>query len=159
MFGLVSLDKIDHIVLKALLEDGRASFSAIARETKLTDVAIKKRVESLKRRGVIDSISVDLNYKALGYENPIFVQIRSEVSKHKDIVKRLNEMDFVLELYQVLGEYNLIAKLIVPNLETAEKFISQLGLIDGIIDLKTMVVLSELKKAAALPSKTFQNKI
>ena len=56
MFGLVSLDKIDHIILKALLEDGRASFSAIARETKLTDVAIKKRVESLKRRGVIDSI-------------------------------------------------------------------------------------------------------
>ena len=159
MFGLVSLDKIDHIILKALLEDGRASFSAIARETKLTDVAIKKRVESLKRRGVIDSISVDLNYKALGYENPIFVQIRSEVSKHKDIVKKLNEMDFVLELYQVLGEYNLIAKLIVPNLETAEKFISQLGLIDGIIDLKTMVVLSELKKAATLPSKTFQNKI
>jgi Lrp/AsnC family transcriptional regulator for asnA, asnC and gidA len=159
VFGLVSLDKIDHIILKALLEDGRASFSAIARETKLTDVAIKKRVESLKRRGVIDSISVDLNYKALGYENPIFVQIRSEVSKHKDIVKKLNEMDFVLELYQVLGEYNLIAKLIVPNLETAEKFISQLGLIDGIIDLKTMVVLSELKKAATLPSKTFQNKI
>ena len=159
MFGLVSLDKIDHIILKALLEDGRASFSAIARETKLTDVAIKKRVESLKRRGVIDSISVDLNYKALGYENPIFVQIRSEVSKHKDIVKKLNEMDFVLELYQVLGEYNLIAKLIVPNLETAEKFINQLGLIDGIIDLKTMVVLSELKKAATLPSKTFQNKI
>ena len=159
MFGLVSLDKIDHIVLKALLEDGRASFSAIARETKLTDVAIKKRVESLKRRGVIAGISVDLNYKALGYENPIFVQIRSEVSKHKDIIKKLNEMDFVLELYQILGEYNLIAKLIVPNLETAEKFISQLGLIDGIIDLKTMVVLSELKKAAALPSKTFQNKI
>jgi len=159
VFGLVSLDKIDHIILKALLGDGRASFSAIARETKLTDVAIKKRVESLKRRGVIDSISVDLNYKALGYENPIFVQIRSEVSKHKDIIKKLNEMDFVLELYQILGEYNLIAKLIVPNLETAEKFINQLGLIDGVIDLKTMVVLSELKKSATLPASTLQNKI
>ena len=158
-FGLVSLDKIDHIILKALLEDGRASFSAIARETKLTDVAIKTRVESLKRRGVIAGISVDMNYKALGYENPIFVQIRSEVSKHKDIIKKLNEMDFVLELYQILGEYNLIAKLIVPNLETAEKFINQLGLIDGVIDLKTMVVLSELKKSVTLPTKTLQNKI
>lgn len=153
------LDKIDHIILEALLLDGRASFSAIARETKLTDVAIKKRVESLKRRGIISGISVDLNYKALGYENPIFVQIRSEVAKNKDIIKKLGNMDFVLELYQVLGEYNLIAKLIVPNLETAEKFISQLGLIDGVIDLKTMVVLSELKKKASLPSKTLQNKI
>ncbi|MBT4192356.1 MAG: Lrp/AsnC family transcriptional regulator [Candidatus Diapherotrites archaeon] len=155
----VTLDKIDHIILEALMHDGRASFSAIARETKLTDVAIKKRVESLKRRGVISGISVDLNYKALGYENPIFVQIRSEVSKNKDIIKKLQSMDFVLDLYQVLGEYNLIAKLIVPNLETAEKFISQLGLIDGVIDLKTMVVLSEIKQNTTLPSKTLQNKI
>jgi DNA-binding Lrp family transcriptional regulator len=155
----VVLDKIDYIILDALLHDGRASFSAIARETKLTDVAIKKRVESLKRRSIISGVSVDLNYKSLGYENPIFVQIRSELSKNKDIVRKLGNMDFVLELYQVLGEYNLIAKLIVPSLETAEKFISQLGLIDGIIDLKTMVVLSEIKKSSTLPSKTLQNKI
>ena len=153
------LDKIDHIILEALLLDGRASFSAIARETKLTDVAIKKRVESLKRRSIISGITVDLNYKSLGYENPIYVQIRSEVSKNKDIVKKLKSMDFILELYQVLGEYNLIAKLIVPNLESAEKFISQLGLIDGVIDLKTMVVLSELKRSSSLPSKTLQNKL
>ncbi len=159
MNGLISLDKIDHLILQALLVDGRASFSAIARDSGLTDVAIKKRVESLKRRGVISGISVDLNYKVLGYENPIYVQMRCEASKTKDIVKRLHSFDFVLELYQVLGEYNIISKLIVPNLESAEKFINQLGLIDGVIDLKTMVVLSELKKTKSLPSTTLQNKI
>ena len=156
---MISLDKVDHLILSALLSDGRASFSAIARDSGLTDVAIKKRVESLKRRGVISGVSVDLNYKVLGYENPIFVQMRCEVSKQKDIIKKLQGMDFVLEFYQVLGEYNLHAKLIVPNLESAEKFINQLGLIDGVIDLKTMVVLSELKKSKTLPSSTLQNKI
>lgn len=156
---MVSLDKVDHLILTALLSDGRASFSAIARDTGLTDVAIKKRVESLKRRGIINGISVDLNYKVLGYENPIFIQMRCEISKQKDIIKKLHGMDFVLELYQVLGEYNLHAKLIVPNLESAEKFINQFGLIDGVIDLKTMVVLSELKKTKSLPSSTLQNKI
>lgn len=156
---MISLDKIDHAILQALLSDGRASFSAIARNSGLTDVAIKKRVESLKRRGVINSISVDLNYKVLGYENPIYVQMRCEAAKTKDIAKKLSGMDFVLELYQVLGEYNLISKLIVPNLESAEKFINQLGLVDGVIDIKTMVVLSELKKSNTLPSSTLQNKI
>ncbi|MFA5125553.1 MAG: Lrp/AsnC family transcriptional regulator [archaeon] len=156
---MVSLDKVDHLILQALLSDGRASFSAIARDSGLTDVAIKKRVESLKRRGIINGVSVDLNYKVLGYENPIYVQMRCEVSKQKDIIKKLQGMDFILELYQVLGEYNLIAKLIVPNLESAERFINQLGLIDGVIDLKTMVVLSELKKTKTLPSSTLQNKI
>ena len=155
----VSLDKIDHKILQKLLENGRASFSEIAKETNLTDVAIKKRMESLKRKGVLSSISADLNFKALGFENPIFVQIRSEISKNKDLIKKLTSFDYVIELHQVLGEYNLLAKLIVPNLDSAEKFINKLGLVDGIIDVKTLVVLSELKKSNALPTATLQKRL
>ncbi|MDO8537849.1 MAG: Lrp/AsnC ligand binding domain-containing protein, partial [archaeon] len=55
-----------------------------------------------------------------------------------------------------LGEYNLIGKVTVPNLESAEKLINDLGMIDGILDIKTMVVLSELKKSNALPSESLQ---
>ncbi len=155
----LNLDKIDHKILQKLLEDGRASFSSIAKETKLTDVAIKKRVESLIRKGVISSVSANLNYKVLGYENPIFVQMRTDMAKHKDLIKKLNSFDFVLELYQVLGEYNLIAKIVVPSLDSAEHFINDLGLIDGISDIKTQLVLSELKKTNALPAQSLQKKL
>ena len=155
---VVSLDKVDHKILQKLLENGRAPFSDIAKDTKLTDVAIKKRVESLKRKGVLTSISADLNMKVLGYENPIFVQMRTELSKNKDLIKKVSSFDYVVELHQVLGEYNLLAKLIVPNLDSAEKFINNLGVVDGIIDVKTLVVLSELKRANCLPSSTLQKK-
>jgi len=142
-----------------LLEDGRASYSDIAKEVKLTDVAIKKRIERLKRRGLINSISADLNLKALGYENPIFVQIRSEISKNRDVIKKLKEMDYVIELHQVLGEYNIFAKLVVPDLDSAEKFIERLGNLDGILDIKTLVVISEVKKSKSLPSFSLQKKL
>ncbi|MDD3159453.1 MAG: Lrp/AsnC family transcriptional regulator [Candidatus ainarchaeum sp.] len=155
----MELDKIDHIILEALLRDGRIAFSTIAKETNLTDVAIKKRFESLKRRNIISGITLDLNFKSLGYENPIYIQIRSEISKNKDIIKKLKTLDFILEVYHVLGDYNLFCKMIVPNLDAGEKAINQLGLIDGIIDLKTMVVLSELKKSTTLPAKTLQNSL
>ena len=98
MVQQVSLDKVDFTILKRLLEDGRASFSSIAKETNLTDVAIKKRVEGLKRKGVISSISVDVNFKVLGFENPIFVQMRSEISKNADLIKKLDSLDYVVEL-------------------------------------------------------------
>lgn len=155
----VSLDKIDLIILQNLLSDGRASFSSIAKQTKLTDVAVKKRVESLKRKGVISGISASLNLKTLGFENPIYVQIRSELGKNKDLFKKLNELDYIVELYQVLGEYNLLAKLIVNDLNAAEKVISRLGLMDGIIDLKTLVVLSELKQGPILPTASLQKRL
>jgi len=150
------LDRIDNIIIKRLLDDGRASFSSIAKETSLTDVAIKKRVEGLKRKGIINAISAELNYKVLGFENPIFVQMRSEAAKGKDLIKKINSFDFVVELYQVLGEYNLVAKLIVQDLDSAEKVINQLGVLDGVLDLKTLVVLSELKKSKSLPAQSLQ---
>ena len=152
----VSLDKIDLIVIKQLLDDGRASFSSIAKETGLTDVAIKKRVESLKRRGIISGISAELNHKVLGFENPIFVQMRVEAGKSRDVIKKLNALDHVVELYQVLGEYNLVGKIVVQNLDSAERLIEQLGTLDGIIDIKSLVVLSELKKTKSLPAQALQ---
>ncbi len=155
----LTLDKIDHKIIQKLLEDGRASFSAIAKEIALTDVAIKKRVERLKKRGIISNISAELNLKVLGYENPIFVQIRTEMSKNKDVIKRLKELDYIIELYQILGEYNLLAKLIVPNIESAETFINKLGTFDGILDVKTQVILTELKKTNALPAHSLQKKL
>ncbi|MBN1941533.1 MAG: Lrp/AsnC family transcriptional regulator [Candidatus Diapherotrites archaeon] len=155
----IALDKIDLLIIQKLLQDGRASFSSIAKEAKLTDVAIKKRVESLKRKNVISAITVNLNYKTLGFENPIFVQIRSEVSKNKDLIKKLSSLDYVMELHQVLGEYNLLAKIIVQDLEAAEKTINKLGTFDGILDLKTLVVLSELKNAETVPSEALQKKL
>jgi len=152
----VSLDKIDHMIIQRLLEDGRVSFSAVAKEVSLTDVAIKKRVDRLKRKGVINAITADLNLKVLGYENPIYIQMRTELSKNKDVIKKLKEFDFISELYQVLGEYNLLGKLVVPDLDAAEKFIGKLGLLDGILDIKTQVIISELKKTNSLPSQTLQ---
>jgi len=155
----VSLDKVDLVILKNLLKDGRSSFSSIAKQINLTDVAVKKRVEGLKRKGVISGINASLNFKALGFENPIFVQIRSEIGKNKDLFKKLNELDSVVELHQVLGEYNLLAKLVVNDLNSAEKAISKLGLLDGVIDLKTLVVLSELKSGPVLPFAAIQKKL
>ena len=155
----VRLDKIDHKIIQILLTDGRASFSAIAKEVNLTDVAIKKRFERLKRKGILNSITADLNLKALGYENPIFVQIRTELPKNKEVIRRLQEFDYVIELHQVLGEYNLLAKLVVPDLNSAEKFIDKLGVLDGILDSKTQVILSELKRTNSLPTFSLQGKL
>ncbi len=142
-----------------LLEDGRSSFSVIAKSVNLTDVAIKKRFERLKRRGIINAITADLNLKALGFESPIFVQIRSELSKNKDVIKKLKELDYVTEVYQVLGEYNIFALLVVPDLESAEKFVEMLGNLDGVLDIKTLVVISEVKKSRSLPSFLQQKKL
>jgi len=156
---IVSLDKVDYQIVKRLTEDGRTSYRAIAKETDLTDVAIKKRVDSLKRKGVISSINAEVNLEVLGFEKPVFVQIRSDMSKNKDLIKRVESLDYVMELYHVLGEYNLLAKLVLPDLGSAEEFINRLGALDGVLDIKTSLVLRRAKKSNSLPSSVLQKKL
>lgn len=155
----VSLDKIDYEILRCLLEDGRASYSLIAKRVNLTDVAIKKRLQSLMKRGIIKSIIPQLNLEVLGYENPIFVQIRSDASKTKDILKRLEAFDYVVEVYKTLGEFNLLVKIVLPKLGLADDFISKISTIDGINDIKTLVVLDKVKNSECLPASILQKKL
>ncbi len=155
----MELDRIDHKIIERLLIDGRMSFSSIAKEIKLTDVAIKKRFERLKKRGIIKSIKASLNLKLLGYENPIFVQIRSEMSKTKDVLKHLKELDYVLELNETLGEYNILVKIVVPSIDNASDFVEKLCAMDGVMDTKTLVVMKEVKNSSSLPAMPLQKKI
>ena len=155
----VSLDKTDFQILKRLIEDGRTSYRAIADEAELTDVAIKKRVDALKRKGVISSISANLNLSVLGFSKPVFVQVRTDRSKHKDLMKKVAGFEHVFELYQTMGEYNLLLKAVLPDLESTKDFIERLGSLDGVLDMKSMMVLERSKASTSLPSTVLQKRL
>ena len=155
----VTLDKTDFQILKRLIDDGRTSYRAIADETELTDVAIKKRVDSLKRKGVISSISANLDLAVLGFSKPVFVQVRTDLSKHKDVVKKVHAFEHVSEVYQVMGEYNLLLKAVLPDLDSTKEFIERLGSLDGVLDMKSLVVLERVKASSTLPSTVLQKRL
>jgi Lrp/AsnC family transcriptional regulator for asnA, asnC and gidA len=51
----VALSEIDIGILEKLQEDGRASYSAIARELGIAESTVRYRVEKLRESGVITS--------------------------------------------------------------------------------------------------------
>ncbi|MFH0970923.1 MAG: Lrp/AsnC family transcriptional regulator [Candidatus Diapherotrites archaeon] len=155
---MVALDKVDLLVLRRLLEDGRASFSQLARETMLTDVAIKKRFDRLKRQGIIQSISAELNLDVLGYSKPVFVLLKTEPGKNKQIVKRLHDLENVVEYHEIMGEYAFMLKMIAPDSMHVKRFLEELGHIDGIRAIHSLPVLSEVRKTDALPPTPLQKR-
>ena len=72
------LDKYDYKILTKLMDSGRVSFSEIARDLNITDVAVKKRFENLISKGIIKKISVELDYKILGIDGELFVFLKCD---------------------------------------------------------------------------------
>jgi len=63
------LDFINKEIIKKLSEDGRLPFSELAKELKISNSLVHQRVKKLQELGIITGYSVDLDTKAMGFEN------------------------------------------------------------------------------------------
>ncbi|HLD80623.1 MAG TPA: Lrp/AsnC family transcriptional regulator [archaeon] len=140
-----NLDKIDFKIMQMLIRDGRMSFSTIAKEVGLSDVAIKRRVERLQKKKVLRGFTAVLDLDVLGLNHPVYVGLRTELPKTSKVVQELTKSDLVCSLYQTIGYYNVLMKILSPNLKQTRKFIEDLGKIDGVLDVNSTIALSTLK--------------
>ncbi len=150
------LDTIDLKILRILLADGRASYAQIAKETKLSDVAVKKRVEKLMARGIIKKISAVVDRKKLGYYYTFFVELRADPSEIYVVYRKLLSFPNIIEVYVVAGEYPIVAKGIGESVDELKRLIKEIGKLEGVIDIKTSVVLEGTEKEITIPSKIGQ---
>lgn len=61
----------------------------------------------------------------------VFVQIRCTPGKTYEVADAIYDREIVSELYSTSGEFDLLAKLYIPEMEDVGRFINE-GLIEGI---------------------------
>lgn len=150
------IDKIDKHIIEKLILDGRMSFANIAKDINLTDVAVKKRLERLKQRGILKNIFADIDYNVIGYNEIVTLLICTDPSKKEEVIKKLKENDDVLQAFEVTGEYNLLCKVIAQDKQDLKRGLDNIFGIDGIIKINTLTFLKEHKNSKNLPSKILQ---
>ncbi len=154
--NMVDIDPIDIKILRMLINDGRISYSQIAKEVKISDVAVKKRIEKLMGRGIIKKITAVVDRERLGLKYTYYLMLRVEPSHIFPVFKKLSDLVNVLEVSVVAGEYPLFAKMVGESIDEIKKTIKEIGKMEGITDIKTMVALEIEEKTLQIPAKIGQ---
>ncbi len=150
------IDKVDKYIIEQLSENGRVSFANIAKEINLTDVAIKKRLDRLFQRGILKSITAEIDYDVLGFSEKVELLITIDPSKKSEVLLKLKETEDVKEVYEVTGEYNLIIKIIALDKNDLKIILDNIFKIDGVTKISILTILEEIKKTKNLPRKILQ---
>jgi len=150
------IDKIDKHIIEKLITDGRISFANIAKEINLTDVAIKKRLEKLKQKGIIKSIYAEVDFNKIGFSESANILISIEPPKQKEIVKKLIDNNDIIQITEVVGNYNYLIKIIAEDKADLKSVLDNIYKIDGITNINVLSVLKEIKNTKNLPSKVIQ---
>ncbi|MDI6591520.1 MAG: ATP phosphoribosyltransferase [Patescibacteria group bacterium] len=116
------LDDIDLKILQALYRNGRKSFVEIAKETKLSPVGVKNRVEKLLSEDIL-KIQGLLNIKKVhSLSATIGVEANNETLSN--LIEKFEKSPLVYHLVKTSGRCNLVIGIVAPDLESIENFIA-----------------------------------
>jgi DNA-binding Lrp family transcriptional regulator len=105
----MTYENLDAKLINALLGDGRASLRSLAEELDVSVTTVSNHLRDLEDEGVIEGYTPRVNYGALGYDVTAVLQLKVEGSALPGITERLREQKQMTSVYEVTGDYDVIA--------------------------------------------------
>ncbi len=107
---------------------------------------IRQRLSRLLSEGVIRGFTVLLNPRYISGYHDVFIWINVKPSEITQVVNKLVDMEEVLGVYRIIGEHDLLVRVVVQSYADLDEFISRrLSSIRGILSLRTNMVINVLK--------------
>lgn len=140
------MDEIDKAILRLLQENGRMSYSEIARRTGIPESTVRLRIKKLIEEGVIRKFAALINPFKAGYNIVAFISVDIEPNKIKKAVEELSKLPEVDVLGIATGAHDVLMQVTVRDLQELENFlIEKLGKIEGIKSTETSILTSVKK--------------
>ena len=112
----VELDDVDRQLLALLLEDGRRSYTDLAKDTGLSTSAVHQRVRRLEQRGAIVGYTAQLDPVVAGLPLTAFVSITPiDPASPDDAPERLSHLTAIEACHSVAGDESYILKVRGPT--------------------------------------------
>lgn len=69
----------------------------------------------------------------------VYILVNTQVGKEDEILSKVRSMENVAEAYIVYGEFDIIAKIVLPQLELLDEIVSTIRKIEGVTKTSTLI--------------------
>jgi DNA-binding Lrp family transcriptional regulator len=136
------MDETDKEIIEILRNDGRAGYISIGKEVGLSEGAVRKRIKALSDSGVIRKFTIKVGVSE-GAEAIALLSINPSLPT-KEVSGRIKEISNVETVYEVTGEYDIVAVIGGMNVVEVNECIEKIRRVEGITKTNTMIVLRSL---------------
>ena len=144
------MEDLDRRIVGLLGQDGRMSYTDLARATGLSTSAVHQRVRRLEERGVIQGYVAVIDAESVGLPLTAFISIRPiDPSAPDDAPERLRGLAEIEACHSVAGEESYILKVRVRAPSELETLLARIRA-EANVSTRTTIVLSTPYEARPL---------
>lgn len=100
---------LDTDLVNELLSDGRASLRSLAEELDVSVTTVSNHLSDLEEENIIQGYTPVVDYDAAGYDVTAVMQLKAEGNALPEITETLNDHRQMISVYEVTGDYDVIA--------------------------------------------------
>ena len=142
-----SMDRVDDKdlqIIEILSSNARISLRDIKKIVNLSPSSIRNRMEHLVEIGVIKRYTVDIDYRKMGFDIQVLVQITTRPGTSRDLYSQLLKYEQVSEVLRTAGPANFILRVRVKDIADLTRFITgELERLEGVQRIETMFILPD----------------
>ena len=149
------LDAIDLKILELMQKDASLSTAEMADRVGLSQSPCWRRIQRLRDEGYITATVALVDRQKLGLTMQIYAQVkmtRLTDEERAEFNRSIQNIPEIVECYTVFGEMDAMMKVVAPDVNWYQEFVfSTIMRLPGVVDVRSIVTLSELKRTTATP--------
>ncbi|WP_432841873.1 Lrp/AsnC family transcriptional regulator [Dactylosporangium sp. CA-092794] len=139
-------DPADLKIIDWMREDGRASFRAVADALGVNESTVRRRFETLQRRGCVH-VTTHVPARALGFESEIVIYVTVAPRRLEAVARELSQYRGVRYVGALLGTNSLMCEVILPTTQDVYTFTTgTLAGLDGVQGWTASMILVTVRR-------------
>ena len=134
------MDDIDKKVIEALRQNSRITCTSLAKDTGLSEGAVRKRIKNLVKTGVIQRFTIDVAEDENLVRAFCLLSVKPSVP-NPQVSEELRKIEGVKIVHEVTGQFDIVVSLLGSSIAEVNKCIDNMRRVRGIAQTNTMIVL------------------
>ena len=141
---MITLDAIDQQLISILRSNARTPVVELAKKLGVSRATVQNRMKRLESNDVI--VNYTVNLKPAAEINPIraLMSIAVEGKKARSVITTLRGYPEIVALHNTNGRWDIIAEIRTESLESFNRLLGEVRLIDGVSSTETSLLLDSL---------------
>ena len=151
---MITLDDLEHAILRALVQDANQGAGAIGRAVGLSQPATWRRIKRLQDAGVLRGKRLRLDAEALGFGVTVFLGVKLATKGRvslEDFARAVASIPEVQTVEHVLGLYDYRLRVVARDLSDFERVLRRrIMMLTGAGEVEANVLLTEERRMGPL---------